>query len=358
MASTGNVFAGTGENNAGIGATAWTTPGNVVSDNATDATCAAAASSQYLVARNFALSSVPANATIDGITVRAEASEHSGGTEALKATLQDAAGALFGAEKSLVISGTAKAVYTYGGAADLWSATITGAIVHDADFGVRFNFLTAHTVNVDYVTLAVEYTVPGPGIATETDAALALAVVKVLGVGVAAETDLALAPLVENQGGTIEVPTGLGTETDAALALGRVKIRAAGVSAETDASLGLGRTKIRALGLSLEADLALALSLGTQIATGRADETDLALGLARTKIRAVGAASESDSGFALGAVKLRAVSASLETDAALSTYVATVLVAMGLAVESDSAIGLSRYLQLPPFIVRHVGARP
>ena len=45
MASTGNVFAGTGENNAGIGATAWTSPGSVTADDAADATCNAAASS-------------------------------------------------------------------------------------------------------------------------------------------------------------------------------------------------------------------------------------------------------------------------------------------------------------------------
>ncbi len=77
MASTGNVFAGTGENNAGIGLTAWTAPGNILSDDATDATCNATASSQYLVARNFSLLSVPVNATVDGITVRAECSEHS-----------------------------------------------------------------------------------------------------------------------------------------------------------------------------------------------------------------------------------------------------------------------------------------
>lgn len=158
MSSTGNVFPGTGENNAGIGATAWTNPGNVVSDNATDATCAAGASSQYLIARNFGFT-VPSIATINGITVRVEASEHSGGTESLNARLQDDSAALIGSSKANTISGTGKSVYTYGGTADVWGATLTPTILNDADFGVRLWFTTAHDVRVDFVTLAVEYTV-------------------------------------------------------------------------------------------------------------------------------------------------------------------------------------------------------
>lgn len=169
MATTGNVFAGTGENNAGIGATAWTTPENVVSDNATDATCNAPASSQYLVARTFDFSSIPNDAIITGITVRAEASEHSAGTESLNAQLQDESGALFGSSQAQTISGTPKAVYTYGGTTDVWGATLTPAIVKDADFGVRLWFTTAHDVRVDYVTMAVEYQLP-PTPSTKTAA--------------------------------------------------------------------------------------------------------------------------------------------------------------------------------------------
>lgn len=162
MANTGNVFAGTGGNNAGIGATAWTTPGNVTADDATDATCNAAASSQYLVARNYAFSSIPVNSTIDGILVRVEASEHSTGTEPLLAQLQNDSGTLFGSSKSTSnegsISGTTKAVYTYGSATDKWGATLTRTIVTNANFGVRFWFTTAHDIRIDYVTMAVYYT--------------------------------------------------------------------------------------------------------------------------------------------------------------------------------------------------------
>jgi hypothetical protein len=158
MPSTGNIFPGTGENNTGIGATGWTSPGNVTADDAADATCNAAASSQYLVARNFNFSGIPVGAEIDGITVRIEASEHSAGTEGLNAQLQSETGALIGSSKSATISGTGKAIYTYGGAADTWGATLTRAIVQDADFGVRFWFTTSHDVRIDFATIAVEYT--------------------------------------------------------------------------------------------------------------------------------------------------------------------------------------------------------
>jgi hypothetical protein len=156
MPSTGNVFAGTGENNAGIGATAWTNPGNITSDNATDASCNAGASSQYLVARNFSFG-LPSNALIVGVTVRIEAAESSAGSETLNAQLQNESGTLVGSSKTASVNGTSPTVYTFGSTSDLWGATLTSAIVNDADFGVRFWFTSAHNMTVDYVTMALEY---------------------------------------------------------------------------------------------------------------------------------------------------------------------------------------------------------
>jgi hypothetical protein len=158
MASTGNVFPGTGSSVARSTATAWTTPTNIGSDNATDATCNSGASgSAYLVASNFDLASVPSDATILGFTVRVEASEHSAGTETLNAQLQGSTAALVGSSKTANISGTGKTVYTYGGAADMWGTSLTVAEIQDSDFGVRLWFTTTHDVRIDYVTVAVEY---------------------------------------------------------------------------------------------------------------------------------------------------------------------------------------------------------
>jgi hypothetical protein len=157
MASTGALFVGTGENNAGIGATAWTAPTNIVSDNTTDATCNAAASSQYLIGRNIS-AAIPTGATINGVIVRVEASEHSASTESLNAQLQNDSAALIGSSKANIISGTTKVVYTYGTSSDVWGAALTEAIVENANFGVRFWFTTAHDVRIDYVTIEVFYT--------------------------------------------------------------------------------------------------------------------------------------------------------------------------------------------------------
>lgn len=155
--STGNTFPGTGENNAGIGATAWTSPGNILADDNTTATCNAGASSQYLIARNFGFS-IPAGATITGVTVRIAGTESSAGTEIVNAQLQNESGTLIGSSKQQTFSGTTEAIYTYGSSSDVWGATLTSTIVNDADFGVRFWYTTAHNTTVDYVTIAIEYT--------------------------------------------------------------------------------------------------------------------------------------------------------------------------------------------------------
>jgi hypothetical protein len=156
--TTGNTFPLTGANDAGIGATSWVNPTNILSDNNATSTNNAGASSQYLVAKNFAFT-VPAGATIAGITVRIAATESSGGTENVNARLQNATGVLIGDTKQTTWNGTTEAIYTYGGSADGWNASLTPSIVNDADFGVRFWYTTAHRVTVDYVTVAVEYTV-------------------------------------------------------------------------------------------------------------------------------------------------------------------------------------------------------
>lgn len=157
--STGNTFPGTGANDAGIGATAWTNPGNILADENTVASCNAAASSQYLVAKNFSFT-IPQNSQILGITVRIAGTESSSGTESMNGQLQNESGTLFGSTKTATFSGTSEAVYTYGASSDTWTltqATITAAIVNDPDFGCRFWFTTAHNITVDYVTIAIDY---------------------------------------------------------------------------------------------------------------------------------------------------------------------------------------------------------
>jgi hypothetical protein len=245
---------------------------------------------------------------------------------------------LFSVTKSATVSGTTKAVYTYGGTADLWSATLTPAIVKDADFGVRFSFDTAHDVRIDYCTIAIEYTTPTPGIATstntalalgrvkirsythaaETDTALAFTVTKVKATGIATETDTALAPVVSLMGGPDLIATGRADETDTALALAHLKIRATGLATETDTALELVRIEVIATGMATETDAALSLVRIEVVATGMAVSVNTALVLTvRYKAIPVEWADETDTAFALGHLKIRAIGRSDESDAAL-----------------------------------------
>jgi hypothetical protein len=215
MASTGNLFPGTGANNAGIGATAWTSPTNITADDGSNASCNAPASSQYLVASNFNFSSIPANATIRGVTVRLEASESGAGSVTVNAQLQDASGALFGSSKSTAVSTTTMTVYTYGASNDLWGATLTRAIVTDPDFGVRFWFTTVDSALVDYVTMAIEWDIPADQ-QTESDPStkdprtmdgrrlragdvLGSLLLTTLIPGIVASTDVTRGPLLQSQ---------------------------------------------------------------------------------------------------------------------------------------------------------------
>lgn|SRR5574339_381622 len=161
FASTGNTNGGTAENIDRSSQVAWAANMNdILTDDGNDVVNSGP--SDYAVVRNFNFS-IPTGATINGIFVRVEASENSGGSEALLAQLQDASGALFGTNKTTSnegnINGNTKVIYTYGSTSDLWGATITESIVEDPDFGVRVWYATTQSLNIDFITMAVEYTV-------------------------------------------------------------------------------------------------------------------------------------------------------------------------------------------------------
>jgi len=157
VASTGNVFPTVGANVDRAGSTAWTNPGDVVSDNTTDAT--AVVPTDYLVTSGYGFT-LPSSAQILGITVRVEASESGSGTSTYIPQLHSATvPTLIGAAKSAVtVSGATKVISTNGGTADLWSAVLTPAIVNDAGFGVSiWSTDTVNTLAIDFVTIAIEY---------------------------------------------------------------------------------------------------------------------------------------------------------------------------------------------------------
>src|SRR5262245_23091273 len=131
MPSTGNVFPTSGANVDRAGNTAWTNPGNVTSDNGTDTTVAVP--SDYLVCSGFNFS-IPTDAQIVGGTVRVEAGETgSGDSRYIPQLISDTTPTLIGSAKTAVtVTGATKVISTNGGTTDLWSATLTPAIVNAA----------------------------------------------------------------------------------------------------------------------------------------------------------------------------------------------------------------------------------
>ncbi len=164
MASTGNVFPTAGATVARGVRADWLSPGNVVSDNGSDTTCALSTTGgDYLVCSSFGFT-IPTGATISGITVRVEASETgTGNSNYIPQLISDTTPTLIGAAKSAVtVSGSTKVISTNGGTTDLWSASLTPAIVNDSGFGVAiWSDDTTNTLAIDFVTIAVEYTTLG-----------------------------------------------------------------------------------------------------------------------------------------------------------------------------------------------------
>lgn len=162
MPSTIDTFPHVGENVTGIGTIAWTNPGNILSgdDIFSTVTTGAGTTSNYLQGRDYQFTLNPGS-TINGITVKTRL-KCSGSSSALDFALTDNTGTIFGASKNQVIAGGGVLQnYTLGGVADLWSATITPTITNNTNFGVRVWHTGAHTIDIDWITIAVTYT---PGI--------------------------------------------------------------------------------------------------------------------------------------------------------------------------------------------------
>lgn len=185
MADTGWKAAGAGTSGTPTGGTtAWTSPGNIVSNNNVDAYAVATAivASKVLRAKNFGFA-IPTTAVINGIEVRYEsytqfqagAGPDAGRADRLTERLIGPNGAWKGDNKSdgddMAITRT---VRTLGGPSDLWGATWTPADINDPDFGFGFQATLrgyagysdaevsyppkASYAYVDYVQIKVYYT--------------------------------------------------------------------------------------------------------------------------------------------------------------------------------------------------------
>lgn len=175
MSTQGPRFPGTSVSLANAGtsenAEAWVNVGNVGADDGTQATITAATYdspdiSQLIVASNFGFS-IPALATVNGITVEVDRSNAVGAASDNR--IQLAKGTTFadlvGTNKAAAITDwpTALAIASYGGAADLWGTTWTPAEVNASSFALFLSVQAdaANTdVGVDFIRVTVDYTAP------------------------------------------------------------------------------------------------------------------------------------------------------------------------------------------------------
>lgn len=176
MAVTAWRYAGAGTSETYDGSGSWTNPGNVTaSDNArAQQTVGLGGVSRPLRSRSFGFTSadVPAGATIVGVEVGVERSSSSASKLTDYNVQLVAAGSGAAARVGVgKFSGgywpTVDAEVIYGGAADLWSSSLTQADVTSSDFGVDVqceNSVSGLPVaNVDAVRIRIHYTAPATG---------------------------------------------------------------------------------------------------------------------------------------------------------------------------------------------------
>jgi MSHA biogenesis protein MshQ len=151
----------------GIGTQPWTNPGSAVSSNGSYATASVndGQTTNYLQCVGYGFT-IPANATINGITVSIE--RRSSNTDTQDAAMRIVkAGVIGTADRSTATAYTTTDTYeAHGGATDLWGTTWTPADINDANFGAAFASRKpgtaggARTVSVDHVQITVDYSIP------------------------------------------------------------------------------------------------------------------------------------------------------------------------------------------------------
>ena len=160
-----------------VGAQAWTTVDNAKTQSDTYAQVVAFSSLQthYLKATNFGFT-IPAGATINGITVEIERLGGGGGLDNVQdnaVKLVNGAGTVVGDNKAVVgdwnEGGDVDSYQTYGGAADDWNASLDDTDINDADFGVVITGDITYSggppgvAQIDHIRITVEYTEAAAG---------------------------------------------------------------------------------------------------------------------------------------------------------------------------------------------------
>jgi len=175
-ATAGPSFPTSGVNDSSIGATAWTTPGNVTATDNTRANVSLAKNSgvsQAIKATGFGFA-IPADAEINGITVEWETSEGglaaAGGIKdnAVRIVKAGTIGATDNSNTTFWVAPASEAFVSYGGVADLWGEVWTATDINSANFGAAISAKNVKVsggganedADVDSVRITITYTLP------------------------------------------------------------------------------------------------------------------------------------------------------------------------------------------------------
>lgn len=171
MADTGWVLAGQGRavnRTSGTGA-GWTNPGNITTDDGTNAAYSlsatvAAVFSHWIVADQFDFSSVPSGATINGVEVRGQLSVNNAAGSTIHAVVIGKDDSTQGTEKAPATAVTTSPVdYDNGSASDLWGLTLSDAEVKSSNFQARISVrngtgFSTRNFSADAIWMRVTYT--------------------------------------------------------------------------------------------------------------------------------------------------------------------------------------------------------
>lgn len=166
MSSEGPNNGGTFADDASIGTKVWSNPGYAETSNDDRATVSADYGgndiSHYLKATNFGFS-IPTGATINGIKVEIEKSEHVAAANIFDESIKlVVGGSITGDDKADATEwGTSDAYATYGGESDTWGLSPTAAQINSSDFGavIAANMPVGFgQARVDHIRITVYYT--------------------------------------------------------------------------------------------------------------------------------------------------------------------------------------------------------
>lgn len=163
------LAAGAGANDAATGTLAWTNPGNITTDDGSNAfiTTGSTASSEYLKATSFGFS-IPSSATVAGIelTVKRRAGFSGAGVFDHAVRLVKA-GTVQATDRSISAfwDGIAYEHVTYGAPADLWGGTWAPSDINNSGFGAAisagFIGTLGSVADVDFMSMTVYFSFGG-----------------------------------------------------------------------------------------------------------------------------------------------------------------------------------------------------